>query len=204
MIKFQYSRNSQQGVVLFIALIALVVMSLAAAALIRSVDTNTVISGNLAFQQSAVLAADTGAEAAFDWLNSIPSNSTALNDDSPGNGYYATIPDLQLAVDPSKIYLDNPASLRSGATWNKSVTAPSLNDGNTVDYIIERMCLRKDDPVNDPEHCLFGAKPEKVNLGEDTYGKEANPTAIPSPMYRVTVRVSGPKNTVSYIQAYAY
>ena len=43
----------QQGVVLFIALVALVVMSLAAVALIRSVDTNTLIGGNLSFKQAA-------------------------------------------------------------------------------------------------------------------------------------------------------
>ena len=42
----------QRGVVLFIALIALVAMSLAAVALVRSVDTATIIAGNLAFKQS--------------------------------------------------------------------------------------------------------------------------------------------------------
>lgn len=205
--KFQYLRISQQGVVLFIALVALVVMSLAAAALIRSVDTNTVISGNLAFQQSAVLAADNGAEAAFDWLDTISkaNNLPILNNNIPGQGYYATIPDLQQAVDPAKIYLDNPTSLRSSATWANSVQVASLNDGNTVDYIVERMCLREDDPNNDPEHCLFGARPENPNLSPDCgYQKCAETADTPSPIFRVTVRVRGPKNTVSYTQAYAY
>ena len=41
-------RTAQRGVVLFFALIALVAMSLAAVALIRSVDTSTIIAGNLA------------------------------------------------------------------------------------------------------------------------------------------------------------
>ena len=52
----------QHGLVLFFALIAMVVMSLAAVALIRAVDTSTLIAGNLAcktacktFQVSGVI-----------------------------------------------------------------------------------------------------------------------------------------------------
>ena len=44
--------GTQRGLVLFFALIALVAMSLAALALVRSVDTSTLISGNLAFRQA--------------------------------------------------------------------------------------------------------------------------------------------------------
>jgi Tfp pilus assembly protein PilX len=58
----------QRGVVLFFTLIALVVMSLAAVALIRSVDTSTMIAGNLAFKQSATTSGDGGIEAAVSWL----------------------------------------------------------------------------------------------------------------------------------------
>ena len=44
--KFGHIRSMQQsGMVLFLALIALVVLSLAAVALIRSVDTNNLIAG---------------------------------------------------------------------------------------------------------------------------------------------------------------
>ena len=52
------SRRAQRGVILFIALIVLVAMSLAGIALMRSVDTNVMIAGNLAFRQGATLAAD--------------------------------------------------------------------------------------------------------------------------------------------------
>jgi Tfp pilus assembly protein PilX len=54
------SRRAQQGVVLFIALIVLVAMSLAGIALMRSVDTNVLIAGNLAFRQGATMAGDWG------------------------------------------------------------------------------------------------------------------------------------------------
>ena len=66
-ISFGAPRN-QRGVILFIALIVLVAMSLAGIALMRSVDTNVLIAGNLAFRQGATLAADRGIEDAKNWL----------------------------------------------------------------------------------------------------------------------------------------
>jgi type IV pilus assembly protein PilX len=198
----------QTGVVLFIALVALVVMSLAAVALIRSVDTNTVIAGNLSFKQSAVLASDSGAEAAFDWLGSVSAagNLASLNNNVAAQGYYATIPDLKEPVDPAKIYLDDPVSLRSNATWASSVALPLTPDRNQINYIIERMCLqeREPKPADGTLHCLFGAETPTPDLSDPNYQADAAVPNEPSPIYRVTVRVQGPKNTVSYTQAYAY
>jgi len=58
-------RNKQQGVVLVIALIALMAISLAGVALMRSVDTSNVVSGNIAFNEAAIQMADIGAEQAY-------------------------------------------------------------------------------------------------------------------------------------------
>ncbi len=54
----------QRGVVLFIALIVMVAMSLAAIALIRSVDTTNILIGNLAFRQASILPANLAVEQA--------------------------------------------------------------------------------------------------------------------------------------------
>jgi len=54
----------QRGVVLFIALIVMVAMSLAAIALIRSVDTTNAIVGNLAFRLASILPANASIEQA--------------------------------------------------------------------------------------------------------------------------------------------
>ena len=55
-----YNARKQKGLVLFLALIALVAMSLAAAALVRSVDSGILAAGNLAFKQAAIMSAETG------------------------------------------------------------------------------------------------------------------------------------------------
>jgi Tfp pilus assembly protein PilX len=67
----------QRGVVLFFALISLLAIMLAAVALIRSVDTSTMIAGNLAFKQAATTSGDAGTEAAINWLTTMQAANIA-------------------------------------------------------------------------------------------------------------------------------
>ena len=78
-------RRAQQGVVLFVSLIILVAMTLAGIALMRSVDTNVLIAGNLAFRQANTMYADTGVEAARAWLTA---NTASLNNNQPGGALH--------------------------------------------------------------------------------------------------------------------
>ena len=57
--------EGQRGVILFVALIVMVIMSLAAIALVRSVDTANLVAGNQSFKQSALNATDLGVQAAM-------------------------------------------------------------------------------------------------------------------------------------------
>src|SRR5436190_14605176 len=54
----------ERGVVLFVALIVMVALSLAAIALVRSVDTTNTVIGNLAFRQASILPANLAIEEA--------------------------------------------------------------------------------------------------------------------------------------------
>ena len=56
--------SRQQGIVVFVALIAVVLMSLAAVGLMRSVNTSTMVVGNLAFRQAAQAVASSAVERA--------------------------------------------------------------------------------------------------------------------------------------------
>lgn len=198
-------RLSQKGVVLFIALIALVVMSLAAVALIRSVDTTTVIAGNLAFKQSAVTSADIGLESAFNWIEQQAINDPlSLDANDAANAYYATYnpdPAGALNLTSDDLWVDDFGQLASGTGIDDGVDQVT---GNRIRYVIERMCLAAI-PPNDT-HCLFGAS--EVGTGSKADKDATMAGAIidgsQSPMYRVTARVEGPRNTVSYVQAYVY
>src|SRR5437879_13137562 len=75
-------RRRQRGVTLFIALIVLVAMTMAAVAMMRSVDTATVVAGDIGFRQSAVNAADQGVQAAYAWLGGTVTTPAITSDDA--------------------------------------------------------------------------------------------------------------------------
>ena len=178
----------QQGVVLFFALIALVVMSLAAVALIRSVDTNSLIAGNLSFKQSSMFSADRGVETAIAW---VLANGALLQADSVASGYYATsdvIPhlDARVLVDASGV-----------------IDTMDDGQGNAITYVVQRMCQNPGPASRGaPAFCLYGPD---IEIPGDTGLDPPTPSRIvTSLIYRVTARVVGPKNTVSYIQSFVY
>lgn len=184
-------RSSQAGVVLFLALMALVILSLAAVALIRSVDTNTLIAGNLAFKQSAIASADSGVETAVSWLGA----ASALDADSTVNSYYATSPTDALTL----------ANASAKAASGTGITAGGVDSsGNKITYVIQRMCKNTGAPS--AAHCLYGPGLADRNskLVCDASNPCLNDATGGSLIYRVTVRVGGPKNTVSYTQAFVY
>jgi len=200
--------RKQRGVVLFIALIALVVMSLAAVALIRSVDTNTMIAGNLALKHSALVSSDRGVETAINWLEAqAVANPESLYVDNLAQGYYATFLPVEGSPD-----LDSAAVLKTDATWAAAgyatgdgiVGGTESSSGSSIRFIIQRMCRDNVAPANnicllgDPE---IGNGSKKVVPG-DLGGAEINTQQ--SPIYRITTRVIGVKNTVSYAQTYVY
>ncbi|HEY8070195.1 MAG TPA: hypothetical protein VIF38_15035 [Burkholderiales bacterium] len=188
-------RARQRGVVLMIALIVLVAMTLAGIALMRSVDTTSLIAGNLAFQQAATSSGDTGTEAAITWLTA---NNTAgyLWNNTPSQGYMAQ------RQDPV-----------TGQSWDSFWTSvinppggPSLvtslgqdQAGNTVSYVIQRLCNGTGDPTSPGVDC---AAPQSVAQATSS-SKGAGAVALlynSSIYYRITTRIAGPRNTVSYVQ----
>jgi Tfp pilus assembly protein PilX len=205
------NRNRETGIVLVVAMIALVIMSLAAVALIRSVDTSTLIAGNISFRQSATISADSGMESAITWLSA--NNTDSL---TTANGYYATSNIWCTSAagttcqDTSSSTFNVQLGVTSDAIWDsttRSSAVPSGKDssGNTTRYIIQRMCRAAGAPTT--ANCLLGTAEigsSSKGIKDATGGGGCVGCSSLSPMYRVTARVIGPKNTVSYIQAYVY
>ena len=71
--------SKQRGMVLLLTLIILVAMTLAGIGMMRSVDTATVVAGNLAFKQATTNAADGGTSAGFNLLAGVANSSTAAD-----------------------------------------------------------------------------------------------------------------------------
>ena len=205
------SPRRNRGVVLFIALIVLVALALAGLALVRSVDTGVIVAGNLAFKQSATNAGDIGIEAARTWLNT---NSGVLNSDNVLAGSAAYFANWQTNIDltgtdPSKTDFD----------WNTNALQVTADDGagNRVRYVVHRLC----EASNTAPSSTTCVKVSSTSTGGGTTGGEFSGRrgyevggaagsgspfnlAASAVYYRITVRVDGPRNTVSYVQALMY
>ncbi|MCR4331851.1 MAG: hypothetical protein NUV34_03980 [Sulfuricaulis sp.] len=203
----------QRGVVLFFALISLLAIMLAAVALIRSVDTGTLIAGNLAFKQAATTSGDAGTESAMAWVEAIqtangqPTRAISdathpLNITNAASGYYSNTVDNPDDADFVDLFAD--------ATWSAitAVSATTDASGNTVRYIIQRACRIKDKEIKNAD-CLYSPATldkdgNEIKTPQDICDGEGCPALGQSPMMRITSRVTGPRNTVSYVQAFVY
>ncbi|HLT25466.1 MAG TPA: hypothetical protein VK047_02125 [Zeimonas sp.] len=197
----------QRGVVLLIALIGLVAISLAGIALMRSVDAGLMVTGNLAFKQTAVHAGDAGTEAAIEWLEA---NVADLDSDVPAAGYYATwraACDLTGAgsADPdddTAWNVGDPAQPGCGMVA-AAVGADRLPDGYSAAYVINRMCNSEGLPNEPGVFCSAYQTTSGASgstKGGASYGQMPLSGATQQ-YYRVTTRVVGPRNTESIVQA---
>ena len=91
--------SRQLGVVIVIALIVLGAMALAGVALVRSMDTSTMVAGNFAFRQSAIQATDAGVEGAFIVLTTLVMGSKKQDGDATATWYYPKITSLMGATE---------------------------------------------------------------------------------------------------------
>ena len=186
----------ERGIVVFVALIAMVLLSLAAVALMRSVHTNTLVVGNLAFRQAAVSLSTAAVEkAVYDLFPPTRTIADPTNHDLARN-YYAFrqggedangVPVALQGANPPPAYPGGAQVVTDAAT------------GNTVRYVIERMCtaasLGKPAAPNECEMI-----PPKQPYAKEAQQKKGIP--LPKiPYYRMTVRVDGPGNSVAFSQA---
>jgi type IV pilus assembly protein PilX len=188
------TQSRQSGVILIVALIVLAAMTLAGIALIRSTSTGNRVAGNLAFQQSATLSADTGVEAAIAWLELNKAGSTLhQNSVTQTDGYVAS-------------RSQDPTGTQSWDTWwttnavNTGYMHTMATDaaGNTVRYIINRLCNAGGDPASG---IGCAVAPAVVGSEGNSKGSGVLPVKLPTQQYyRITARVDGPRNTVSFVQ----
>jgi len=178
---------------------------------VRSVDTATLIAGNLAFQQSATRSGDGGAEAAINYLAGVENANSAknvlldpthsFNVDNGAAGYFASL-------DPAKSLTDSTAA--SHFVWDNtdSVLVGTDGTGNTVRYIIQRMC-RTSGVAASTARCLFSSAAldnngQNIPLPQEICNGPGCPAAGQTPQLRITSRITGPKNTLSYLQTTVY
>lgn len=194
----------QRGLALIVSLIILVVMSLAGIALVRSIDTGILVAGNLAFRQAGAHAGQRGVEEARQWLLD---HKASLAEDHTGDGYYANSQgalDLTGNRTPSDA-ADNVKWEGDAGLADDRCLAAKVGD-NTVCYIIHRLCSASGIDLASAqcatkEGALGGSSQGAVRqMGSYQQGSWTAATAYG--YYRITVRTRGPRDTISFLQAF--
>ncbi len=206
----------QRGISLIVVLIGLVIISFAAVALLRSTDTATLIAGNLGFKKAALASGDAGTEAAITWLNANSAGAT-LHVDSDADGYYATSTDAcdltgsGTPDDPSDDVdwtgVDPGANCQVEAL---AVTPAGVADGYAVRYVVNRMCNAEGNPNSvlaaDGVTAMICSRSDIAGTASST---QVGPSYSRRPFtggsqnyYRITTRITGPRDTVRYVQAF--
>jgi len=166
---------------MLIAVIVLVATLLAAIALMRSVDTANVVAGSMTFRQSGVQEAEKAYEAAKTLLGSLGDGES----DQPESGYYASVQTPSI-----------PHQLTTGSPYTG--VGSVVGATNNVFYVVERLC-----PTAGKADASVCIAPD-VSITAGSSANQMSDTAFAlhgvTAAFRLTVRVDGPKNTVSFVQ----
>jgi type IV pilus assembly protein PilX len=209
----QPTGRTQRGVSLIFALITMVALSLAAVALIRSVDTGTLVLGNLGFKQDSLQGADDASRTAINWLSNNVAD-TRLHTDWADMAYYATLSNP--TSDPldvtgngtgARTLIDWAGNACGGHTPCLSTRAISgMANGVTARYVILRLCNITGDPTA-PGTGIQCARPlvnvanESGERGSLSYAnsQRIGATTI-SQYFRILVRAQGGRDTATYTE----
>jgi Tfp pilus assembly protein PilX len=193
--------DAQRGVALFVALISMVVLSLGAVGLIRSMATTNSVAGNIALRQGSMSPSTDAVERAADALF----YSKTLADPGSANAALNYSPAMLAATD-----LANGMPAILGGNYTTMTAAYSGAGyqvyadpaGYEVRFVVERVCVNGfvgNDQTQMIQNCDL--LPPKLSPAK-TSMKLLGPKIPPFPLYRVSIRVDDQNsNTVTFAQA---
>ncbi len=198
-------RVKQAGIVLIVALLVLVALSIASIGLLRSVDTTTTVTGNLGFKKDLYRQSNVGINQAMTQLIPLRDGQGQLpGSNSTGVGYYAQ---TGLAVDGRGIPLilvnaavpSAPGQGTSTSNVGETAIPVGANGGGgyLFRYVAERLCPTTGAPNINLNPCRQAAGAGAAAAQNHRPALQQSGTVY----VRLTLRVDGPKNSVSYFQA---
>jgi type IV pilus assembly protein PilX len=169
--------KAQRGVTILVVLVLLSVMLLGGLALARMTEIGTLAAGNSAYREASLQASEIGLNDVFTLVRGVGDENTAV-----GTWYRPSA----LASDASGLPI---------VDWN---TLPEIVVGQySVRYVADRICEGAL-PVADPlRQCLVKQIPQ-LTSADATKEKLDPPNAK---QFRVTIRVTGPKGTQTWVQS---
>jgi hypothetical protein len=209
------SRSRQDGVILAVTMIVLVILLVSSVALIRSFNASIAVSGSLALRRDLMNQAERAVNrvvvANFGVVSpSAPINQAQRETNQPSFNYSA----CQLTVDVHgvpNILQDTDANFAGTSTlvepWGNSsctstavgstandITDPQGNSGIVVRYVVDRLCANTGEYTS--SNCA--STPISPVRFRDANTPNINSPAIP--IYRISIRAKDARGATTYLQ----
>lgn len=194
--------RQERGVVLLFGMMALVVLLIGTVALVRSMNTSLTTAGNFAFKRDLTNQGERAVAAAFDAMQSgALATEAAREANNLSRNYSATL----LASNPQGI----PLALLSDAQFalngvvSNDITLADM--GVRVRYVVDRVSA-SGGPASTGATLMAdnsvppGGSGSELNTAMDASSGGAGAVS-PQVVYRISVRVDGPRRTQSFYQS---
>lgn len=195
-------RAQQRGVVMLFGLIVLAIMLIGAAAMVKSVNTSMFNAGNLGFKRDMANQMERAISVVTEDLRTgLLSADTARQADNSGRNYRSTLLPSNAQGIPNALLSDT--TFTTVASTANDITVP--DQAITIRYVIDRLCTNTG--VATASHCQMATDP--VANGGGSRGSGGAEFTTPGGagavqqrvVYRLSVRVTGPRNTQAFFQS---
>jgi Tfp pilus assembly protein PilX len=191
-----FRRRGQAGIIMIIALITLAIMMVGAVAALRSMNASLSNAGNVGMKRDMANQAEIALRRAMDTVNAL----TTTESSNSGKNYSAKMLAVTPEGIPSVLVGSSPSTLDGvGSTANvvnlttKSAFGDYTGPQVTMYYVVDRLCQAEG--ALSELGCLTATKKQQG-------GNSGLPLQTSTqPLYRVTVRVDGPRGAQSFYQA---
>ena len=184
----------QRGMVLVFALITLVILLIGAVAISRSITSNQLVLGNIGFKRDLTNQGERALQIALDAVRStgVLATDAARNSHLKAANYRASLLPTNPQGIPTALLSDD--QFGEVGTAGKDITVEGM--GVTIRYVIDR--LATSDGACSSKTCTMVSQKVPGSASNDL-GKGLSPPE--QPIFRITLRVTGPRKTLSFFQS---
>lgn len=184
-------KQHERGVVLLFCLIILVILLAGGVAVIRSTSASLFGAGNLAFKRDLMNQGEQALATIYGQFRAGGVLATAVTADAPTLNYKASLLATNAQGIPTALLTDSAFATVGRSENDMTGATPDV----TIRYLIERMCSASGAALS------TGCIQSTAAPAGGTAGPQPPPPAPTSTVYRVTLRVTGPRNTQAFLQA---
>lgn len=196
------ARRAQRGAVLLFAMIALVVLLIGTVALMRSMNTSMFTAGNFGFKRDLTNQGERAMATVLDLVQTgALGNDGARQANATASNYSASVLAANAQGVPLALLTDA-AFAAVGVSGNDIALADM---GVTVRYVVDRLCVAAGPATQDGCTLAGNVMPAGSSSSELLRAEDGSSggvgAVVPQVVYRVSIRVDGPRRTQSFFQS---